>query len=43
MSATNGTINPFGGDDTTSGSQAGLFKGIGVALAVASGKYPFLC
>ncbi|KAI8884943.1 DUF803-domain-containing protein [Backusella circina FSU 941] len=39
MSTTNGTINPFGGDDTTSGSQAGLYKGIGVALAVASGTF----
>lgn len=36
MSSTNGTINPFAAD--TTGSQAGLYKGIGVSLAVASGK-----
>lgn len=35
MSSTNGTTNPFASDPT--GAQAGLYKGIGVALAVASG------
>ncbi|GAA5802716.1 hypothetical protein HPULCUR_008190 [Helicostylum pulchrum] len=35
MSSTNGTSNPFATD--TTGSQAGLYKGIGVSLAVASG------
>lgn len=37
MSSTNGTANPFVADP--SGSQAGLYKGIGVALAVASGVF----
>ncbi|CAO3609564.1 unnamed protein product [Mucor hiemalis] len=37
MSSTNGTANPFAAD--TSGAQAGLYKGIGVALAVASGVF----
>lgn len=35
MSSTNGTANPFATD--TTGAQAGLYKGIGVSLAVASG------
>lgn len=35
MSSTNGTANPFAPD--TTGAQAGLYKGIGVSLAVASG------
>ncbi|KAI9356664.1 magnesium transporter NIPA-domain-containing protein [Pilaira anomala] len=37
MSSTNGTSNPFATD--TTGSQAGLYKGIGVSLAVASGIF----
>jgi hypothetical protein len=37
MSDTNATINPFEAD--TSGAQAGLYKGIGVTLAVTSGKF----
>ncbi|EIE79629.1 hypothetical protein RO3G_04334 [Rhizopus delemar RA 99-880] len=39
MSSINGTSNPFGAD--TTGAQAGLYKGIGVTLAVASGKFRF--
>jgi hypothetical protein len=35
MDSTNGTSNPFAAD--TTGDQAGLYKGIGVSLAVASG------
>ncbi|KAI8645707.1 hypothetical protein BD408DRAFT_55360 [Parasitella parasitica] len=37
MSSTNGTVNPFATD--TTGEQAGLYKGIGVSLAVASGIF----
>ncbi|GAN07340.1 DUF803 domain membrane protein [Mucor ambiguus] len=37
MSSTNGTANPFATD--TTGAQAGLYKGIGVSLAVASGVF----
>ncbi|KAI8984772.1 magnesium transporter NIPA-domain-containing protein [Mycotypha africana] len=37
MSAKNGTVNPFASD--ASDAQAGLFKGIGVSLAVASGIF----
>ncbi|KAG1052489.1 hypothetical protein G6F46_004079 [Rhizopus delemar] len=37
MSSINGTSNPFGAD--TTGAQAGLYKGIGVTLAVASGVF----
>ncbi|KAK4514412.1 uncharacterized protein ATC70_002007 [Mucor velutinosus] len=37
MSSTNGTANPFAPD--TTGAQAGLYKGIGVSLAVASGVF----
>ncbi|CEP10465.1 hypothetical protein [Parasitella parasitica] len=37
MSSTNGTMNPFATDAT--GEQAGLYKGIGVSLAVASGIF----
>ncbi|KAI8073660.1 magnesium transporter NIPA-domain-containing protein [Thamnidium elegans] len=37
MSSINGTTNPFATD--TTGSQAGLYKGIGVSLAVASGIF----
>ncbi|KAG2213908.1 hypothetical protein INT47_001177 [Mucor saturninus] len=37
MSSTNGTSNPFVTD--TTGAQAGLYKGIGVSLAVASGIF----
>ncbi|KAI8328682.1 magnesium transporter NIPA-domain-containing protein [Choanephora cucurbitarum] len=37
MSSTNVTSNPFAPD--TSGSQAGLYKGIGVSLAIASGIF----
>ncbi|KAI9244510.1 magnesium transporter NIPA-domain-containing protein [Sporodiniella umbellata] len=37
MSSTNGTVNPFVSDPT--GAQAGLYKGIGVSLAVASGIF----
>jgi hypothetical protein len=35
MDPTNSTSNPFATD--TTGAQAGLYKGIGVSLAVASG------
>lgn len=37
MSSINGTSNPFATD--TTGAQAGLYKGIGVSLAVASGTH----
>jgi hypothetical protein len=37
MSSTNGTSNPFASDP--SDAQASLHKGIGIALAVASGRY----
>ncbi|KAI8097828.1 magnesium transporter NIPA-domain-containing protein [Gilbertella persicaria] len=37
MSSTNGTTNPFATD--TTGAQAGLYKGIGVSLAIASGLF----
>lgn len=39
MSSTNGTANPFATD--TTGAQAGLYKGIGVSLAVASGNIAY--
>ena len=35
--STNGTANPFATD--TTGSQGGLYKGIGVGLAIASGVF----